>query len=61
MNLTARQCMLICKLLEEGNFAPSLVKEYAIIMDLFLAERDNRRKVEELEWQMLNQMRQIIG
>ncbi len=50
MNLTARQCMLICKLLEEAKITPGLVKEYAIIMDLFLAERDNRRKAEEELW-----------
>jgi hypothetical protein len=49
MNLTARQCMLICKLLEETKIPQGLVKEYAIIMDLFLAERENRRREEE-EW-----------
>ena len=50
MNLTARQCMLICKLLEDSDFPTTLIKEYGIIMDLFLHERDNRRKREEKEW-----------
>lgn len=50
MKLTARQCMLICQLLEEFKFPPGLVKEYGVIMDIFLKERDSQRKSEEIEW-----------
>ena len=50
MELTARQCMLVCRLLEESKIEPSLVPEYAEIMDLFLVERDDKRKEEEKEW-----------
>lgn len=50
MDLTARQCMLVCRLLEKSQIEPSLVPEYAEIMDLFLLERDDKRKEEELEW-----------
>ena len=49
MELTARQCMLVCRLLEESQIEPSLVPEYAEIMDLFLVERDDKRKEEEKE------------
>ena len=50
MELTARQCMLVWRLLEKTEFEPSLIPEYAEIMDLFLIERDDQRKVEEKEW-----------
>jgi len=50
MELTARQCMLVCKLMETAKIDPALVPEYADIMDLFLIERENQRKVEDSEW-----------
>ena len=50
MELTARQCMLVCRLLEKSDFEPSLIPEYTEIMDIFLVERDGKRKVEEKEW-----------
>ncbi len=50
MELTARQCMLVCRLLEKSKVEPSLAPEYAEIMDLFLVERDDKRKEEEKEW-----------
>ena len=50
MELTARQCMLLSKILEETHFSSSLAKEYAIIMDLILAERENKRRSEDKEW-----------
>ena len=50
LELTARQCMLVCKLMEESKIDPSLIHEYADIMDIFLVERENQRKVEDPEW-----------
>ena len=50
IDLTARQCMLLSKILEETHFSSSLAKEYAIIMDLILAERENKRRSEDKEW-----------
>jgi hypothetical protein len=50
MELTARQCMLMCRLLENSEIRQSLAAEYAEIMDLFLIERDDKRKVEDPEW-----------
>lgn len=50
MELTARQCMLICRLLERSKIEPQLLAEYGEIMDLFLVERDTKRKEEEQEW-----------
>ncbi len=50
MELTARQCMLVCRLLEESRIEPSLIHEYAEIMDIFLIEREDQRKVEDKEW-----------
>ena len=50
MELTASQCMLVCRLLENTDFEHSLIPEYTEIMDLFLIERDGKRKVEEQEW-----------
>lgn len=50
MELTARQCMLVCRLLEKSKIEPSLIPEYAEIMDLFLVERGGKRKEEEKEW-----------
>ena len=50
MELTARQCMLVCKLMEESRIDPSLIHEYGEIMDLFLIEREGQRKVEDPEW-----------
>ena len=50
MELTARQCMLVCRLLETAEIEPRFLKEYGEIMDIFLIERDDQRKVEEKEW-----------
>ena len=49
MELTARQCMLVCRLLEKATVEPRLIHEYAEIMDIFLIERDDKRK-EETEY-----------
>lgn len=46
MELTARQCMLVCRLLEKSVIEPSLINEYAEIMDIFLIERDGKRREE---------------
>ena len=46
MELTARQCMLVCRLLEKATIEPKLIHEYAEIMDIFLIERDDKRHVE---------------
>ena len=48
MELTARQLMLICKLLEDVDFPNDLFPDYAEIMDIFLAERDKRRREEDI-------------
>ena len=50
MELTARQCMLVCRLLENAQIEPRFIKEYGEIMDIFLQERDDKRKVENKEW-----------
>ena len=47
MELTARQLMLVCKLLEDVDFPNDLFPEYAEIMDIFLIERDKQRREEE--------------
>ena len=52
MELTARQCMLVCRLLENAQIEPRFIKEYGEIMDIFLQERDDKRKVENKEWYM---------
>ena len=57
MELTARQCMLVCRLLENTDFEHSLIPEYTEIMDLFLIERDGKRKVEEQEQQIFRRRR----
>ena len=46
MELTARQSMLVCRLLEKATIEPKLIHEYAEIMDIFLIERDDKRHVE---------------
>jgi hypothetical protein len=46
MELTARQCMLVCKLMEDCKIDPSIMHEYAEIMDIFLIEREGKRKEE---------------
>ena len=47
MEFTARQCMLLCKLIDESRLERSLLPEYIEIMDIVLVERDNQRKIEE--------------